>query len=65
MAIHNAANSIRHHASKSDGPVPVSSTRLQGVEDYVLLPADHNALLFSSDHSPPKAWPIIRDRLQN
>jgi len=49
----------------SDGPVPLSSTRLEGVGDYIQLPADHNALLFSFDHSPPVSWPIIRDRLMN
>lgn len=50
-----------------DGVVPVTSTPLDGVEDYVLLTANHRSMLrtlpvFSSDPVPP-AIPIISERL--
>lgn len=50
-----------------DGVVPVTSTPLEGVEDYVLLTANHRSMLrtiplFSTEEVPP-AIPIITDRL--
>jgi pimeloyl-ACP methyl ester carboxylesterase len=63
QALARAAEKMRHKTGKSDGPVSVSSTRLQGVDDQVVLPADHAALYYPVDGNKPAAWEIIRDRL--
>jgi pimeloyl-ACP methyl ester carboxylesterase len=47
----------------SDGVVPVASARLAGVEDVVLLHADHNTLAMGADGKAPVAWGVIRERL--
>lgn len=54
---------IRDHQGKSDGPVTLASTRLKGVEDVVVLPADHEGLYRPVDGQAPVAWAVIRDRL--
>jgi hypothetical protein len=46
-----------------DGPVSLASTRLSGVSDFSVLPADHVALYESIDGESPAAWPVVRDRL--
>jgi pimeloyl-ACP methyl ester carboxylesterase len=61
--LHKEAVNVADHAFKSDGPVAVKSTRLAGVDDYVVVPADHNALYLPNGSNPPAAWPIVRDRL--
>jgi hypothetical protein len=55
---------MRHKTGKSDGPVSVSSTTLAGVDDFVVLPADHAALYYPVDGNKPAAWEVIRDRLK-
>jgi pimeloyl-ACP methyl ester carboxylesterase len=62
-AVQNLANDIESHCGKSDGPVDVESTRLDGVNDWVLLPADHVSLYYASAGHDPAAWKIIRERL--
>lgn len=58
------AAGVRDKESGSDGPVPVESTKLEGVEDFVVLPADHATLyLPPSENEPPVAWAVIKDRL--
>jgi pimeloyl-ACP methyl ester carboxylesterase len=48
----------------SDGPVHVESCRLAGVDDFVVVAADHVTLYYpKSDGRPPAAWDTIRDRL--
>ena len=48
----------------SDGPVSVESCRLAGVDDFVIVPADHVALYYPrAEGRPPAAWDTIRDRL--
>jgi len=47
----------------SDGPVSVQSAKLDGVNDFVVLPADHLALYYSIDGKPPAAYDTIKDRL--
>jgi pimeloyl-ACP methyl ester carboxylesterase len=50
--------------SRSDGVVPIDSARLDGVDDLVLLHADHNTLCMTDARGqPPAAWPVVRDRL--
>lgn len=57
-----AAAHIRE-TGKSDGPVNIDSAKLEGVGDFVLLPADHGSLYLSLDGRPPLAWESIQDRL--
>ena len=64
-ALHHAADRMRSHIGKTDGPVNLKSTQLPGVDDYVVLPADHNALYYPEYGKEPAAWAVIRDRLSN
>ncbi len=61
--LQQAADEVRSGQDRSDGPVTLKSAHLPGVDDFVLLPADHNSLYQSTHGQPPAAWPIIRDRL--
>jgi len=47
----------------SDGPVSLTSAKLDGVTDFVVLPADHLALYYSIHGQPPAAYDTIKDRL--
>jgi pimeloyl-ACP methyl ester carboxylesterase len=58
-----AANSFRTTTGDGDGPVSVASAKLKGVDDVVLLPADHIALFVPVDGKPPAAWATIQSRL--
>jgi pimeloyl-ACP methyl ester carboxylesterase len=64
-ALHRGAEKLRQRIGSTDGPVHLKSTQLAGVEDYVVLPADHAALYYPMDGHPPAAWGIIRERLRN
>ncbi len=57
------AQRLAESTGHSDGPVSVRSTRLAGVKDMVILPADHCSLFVGSEQSPPAALPVILDRL--
>jgi pimeloyl-ACP methyl ester carboxylesterase len=59
----HSAEKLRTRVSKSDGPVSVKSTLLDGVDDVVLLPGDHTSLYIPRNDQPPVAWATIRDRL--
>ena len=50
----------RNECGDGDGPVPLKSTELAGVSDYVIVRADHAGLCWGA---PPAAWDVIRDRL--
>ncbi len=54
------AGELRERTGDSDGPVTLKSAALQGVSDFVIVPADHIALACGN---PPVAWGVIRDRL--
>ncbi len=54
------ADRVRSIQTGGDGPVSIDSTRLAGVDDFVVLPGDHSTL-YQGD--PPVAWETIRDRL--
>jgi pimeloyl-ACP methyl ester carboxylesterase len=62
-ALRRGAVKMRTRSGKSDGPVNLSSTQLEGVEDHVVLPADHTGLYYPTTGEKPAAWEIIRNRL--
>jgi pimeloyl-ACP methyl ester carboxylesterase len=53
----------RQSAGESDGPVEIRSAGLEGVDDLVILAADHEELYCTIDDQPPAAWDTIRQRL--
>ena len=57
------AHRMRNKASEGDGPVKVSRARLDGVDDFVVVHADHARLYIGTETEPPAAWDTIRDRL--
>jgi pimeloyl-ACP methyl ester carboxylesterase len=61
--LESAADRYHTETSDNDGPVSLASTRLSGVDDYIILPANHVSLYMPMDGKPPVAWPAIRDRL--
>ena len=64
-AIDRATAKLRHRTGRSDGAVRVESALLEGVDDVVVLPADHTTIYCSRNGNPPVAWRTIRERLQN
>ena len=58
------ANKLRNHKSEGDGPVKVSRAKLDGVDDVVIVHADHARLYIGTETEPPAAWDTIRDRLR-
>jgi pimeloyl-ACP methyl ester carboxylesterase len=58
------ADSMRRRTGMSDGPVPLASTKLDGVDDVVVLAADHCRLYCAGPNGePPAAWETVKDRL--
>jgi pimeloyl-ACP methyl ester carboxylesterase len=49
---------------KGDGPVTVSSCKLAGVDDFVVVAADHAGLYYPTHGKAPAAWETIRERLR-
>lgn len=62
-AFRKGARNMHLKTGDSDGPVNVSSTQLEGVDDYLCLPVDHVALYYPVNDQKPAAWDVIRDRL--
>lgn len=60
-ALSERAKSMRTVDSSSDGVVPLDSAKLEGVDDFVVVNADHVAL--ACGH-PPAAWDVVRARLK-
>lgn len=61
--LQSAADRCATETGDSDGPVSLSATRLAGVSDYVVVPADHVSLYMPVGGNPPAAWAVVRDRL--
>lgn len=59
----NLAARWRERSAETDGLVLVSSVRLDGVDDLVIVPADHATIARSCDGLPPASWETIKDRL--
>lgn len=57
------ANDLESITSDSDGLVPLASAALAGVDDLVIVPADHTTIACSRNGHPPVAWPFIKSRL--
>jgi pimeloyl-ACP methyl ester carboxylesterase len=57
------ANQARNEPDRSDGPVAVARAKLEGVQDVVIVHADHVRLYIGTNDEPPAAWDTIRDRL--
>lgn len=58
------AEKIESRSAGDDGLVPLANAALPGVDDYVIVPADHTTIACSRN-GPPVAWPIIKDRLKS
>lgn len=58
------ANEMRNKAGEGDGPVKVARAKLDGVDDVVIVHADHARLYIGTENEPPAAWDTIRDRLE-
>ena len=54
---------LRHKTGDGDGPVKIASAKLDGVDDVVILAADHCTLICPDHGNPPAAWETIRERL--
>ncbi|HET6880672.1 MAG TPA: alpha/beta fold hydrolase, partial [Pirellulales bacterium] len=61
--LHTWAEELESHECSNDGLVTLQSAFLPGVDDLVIVPADHTTLACSRNGRPPVAWPIIHDRL--
>lgn len=61
--LENASASLSKHKSDNDGPVSLSSARLEGVEDFVVMHVEHAEILCGRERQPPPAWELVRDRL--
>jgi pimeloyl-ACP methyl ester carboxylesterase len=57
------ASSVRSKSGGSDGPVKLDSARLEGVDDFVVVQADHASLYLPNGKLPPAAWEVIHQRL--
>jgi hypothetical protein len=62
-ALQGQIERLGQRTGQSDGPVSLQSARLAGVDDLVIVPADHVALYESVQGRPPASWPVIQDRL--
>jgi hypothetical protein len=62
-AMQGSAGRLRSETGDTDGPVSLSSAKLRGVSDFVVLPADHVSLYLPADGHLPQAWAVIKDRL--
>lgn len=61
--LEEASNRLRNATGTNDGLVSVESAKLAGVDDLVVLAADHATLVWPNHGNPPAAWPVIQDRL--
>jgi len=62
-ALDRTSNWLSAQTSDDDGPVSLESCRLAGVNDVVILPADHSALYQSTHGREPAVWEVIKQRL--
>jgi len=58
------AETLESRTGTGDGLVPIDHALLPGVDDFVIVSADHTTIACSRNGRPPVAWPIIKDRLK-
>lgn len=56
---------LRERPAATDGLVRVSNVELAGVDDFVIVPADHATIVRGGDGCAPAAWAAIKDRLSD
>lgn len=62
--LREAGEDLRDSTGRSDGPVTMKSSRLNGVDDHAIVPADHTTIYIPTSAQPqPPAWGIVDDRL--
>jgi len=61
--LQRTASHLHVQTGDGDGPVALTSAKLAGVTDYVVLPADHVSLYLPVDGRPPAAWAVIKERI--
>ena len=59
------ATRLRERETTTDGLVRVSNVQLEGVADFVIVPADHTTIARSCDGLAPAAWETIKARLSD
>lgn len=57
------ASQVEARNGSNDGLVEIENALLPGVDDVVIVPADHTTIACTRNGRPPVAWPVIRDRL--
>lgn len=57
------ATRLESRSGVTDGLVKIENALLPGVDDVVIVPADHTTIACSRSGCPPVGWPIIRERL--
>ncbi len=63
-SLRHAEEEFRDDTARSDGPVSIKSARLEGVDDFVVLNADHTTLYIPENRNAvPPAWAVVKDRL--
>lgn len=61
--LQRTADHLYVETGDSDGPVSLASAKLAGVNDFVVVPADHVSLYLPVNGNPPAAWPVIQNRI--
>lgn len=61
--LHQWASELEARETSDDGLVEVRNAMLSGVDDVVVVPADHTTIACSRNGCLPVAWPVIKDRL--
>jgi pimeloyl-ACP methyl ester carboxylesterase len=62
--LRSAGNDLHDSTASSDGPVTIKSTRLEGVDDHVIVHADHTTIYIPVHaKDEPPSWAIVDDRL--
>jgi pimeloyl-ACP methyl ester carboxylesterase len=61
--LHVWAEQLESRNGSNDGLVEIENALLPGVDDVVIVPADHTTIACTRNGRPPVAWPVIRDRL--
>ncbi|HSZ57942.1 MAG TPA: alpha/beta fold hydrolase [Tepidisphaeraceae bacterium] len=62
--LHDGAERMRTAAADTDGVVLVENVTIDGVKDFVILPADHRSLFLPEGGQAPAALPVVIDRLR-